>query len=90
MTDLNHSLRCCERALSQADLLIAMLTDSPDPIDPELSIVRSRIAVLRREVERLRRMPNLPAWKNVPPDRLAVLAIGSPWATPGGGAASPA
>ena len=88
MTDLDLSLGGCERALVEADLLVAMLTDSPESIDPELSTLCSRIAVLRREVERLRRMPNLPVWEERPIRRKPILASESPWAAPADGQAS--
>jgi hypothetical protein len=56
MTDLDRYLAGCDAMLAEADLLIARLAASPDVEDPELAATRDRIAVLRREVDRLRGM----------------------------------
>ena len=84
MTDLDPCLLGCEVALAKADLLIAMLSDSSDSLDPELSAVRMRIALLRREVDRLRGMATVPARRKIHPDWIDLASNGSPWTAPAG------
>ncbi len=83
MTDLNPCLFGCDAALAEADMLIAMLCNGAESLDPELSAVRLRIAALRNEVERLRGMPALPTRRKIHPDWIGLTAIGSPWALGG-------
>ena len=80
MTDLDPCLLGCDSALAEADLLIAMLSDSSDSLDPELTAVRLTITRLRREVDRLRGMPIVPARGKIHPDWIDLSSEGSPWA----------
>lgn len=79
MTDLDPCLLGCDTALAEADLLISMLSDGADSLDPELSAVRARIALLRREVDRLRGMAIVPARRKIHPDWIDLAGNGSPW-----------
>jgi len=93
MTDLDPCLLGCDSALAEADLLIAMLSDGPGSLEPELSAVRLRIAALRHEIERLRGLPTLPVRRKIHPDWIDLAANGSPWTAfgadhPGGGQVS--
>ena len=80
MTNLEPCLLGCDTALAEAELLIAMLSDGRDSLDPELSAVRLRIVALRHEVERLRGIPTLPVRRTIHPDWIDLAANGSPWA----------
>ena len=84
MTDLDPCLLGCDAALAEADLLVAMLSDGADSLDPELSAVRMRIALLRREVDRLRGMATVPARRKIHPDWIDLTSYGSPWTALGG------
>ncbi|MEO5578648.1 MAG: hypothetical protein ABIR25_06320 [Sphingomicrobium sp.] len=84
MTDLDPCLLGCDAALAEADLLIAMLSDGSGSIEPELSAVRMRIALLRREVDRLRGMTTVPTRRKIHPDWIDLASNGSPWAALGG------
>ena len=84
MTDLEPCLLGCDTALAEADLLVAMLSDGADSLDPELSTVRMRIALLRREVDRLRGMATVPARRKIHPDWIDLTSNGSPWTALGG------
>ena len=83
MTDLDPCLAGCDKALAEAELLIACLVDFPASIEPELSATRQRIATLRREVDRLRGMPAIPAHRKTHPDWLKTTGSGSPWTIAG-------
>lgn len=79
MTDLDPCLAGCDKALAEAELLIACLVDFPASIEPELTATRQRIAALRREVDRLRGMPAISSRKKIHPDWLNIADSGSPW-----------
>lgn len=83
MTDLIPCLLGCDTALAEADLLIAMLSVDRDSLGPELVAVRTRIARLRREVDRLRGMPIVPARREIHPDWIDLVSGGSPWSARG-------
>ena len=80
MTDIEPCLTGCDQALAQADLLIACLANFPASLEPELTATRQRIAALRREVERLRGIYSIPAWRNIHPDWIHLSDGPSPWA----------
>ena len=84
MTDLEPFLHGCDCALAEAERLVAMLSDVPDSLEPELLGVRTRITRLRREVDRLRGMPIVPPRRKIHPDWIDLVQNGSPWATLGG------
>lgn len=88
MTDLDPCLHGCDAALAEADLLIAMLTDDRATLDPELVAVRTRIASLRREIDRLRGMTPVPTRRRLNPDRIDFSGHGSPWGAAQTGPAS--
>ena len=79
MTNLEPWLSGCDKALAEADLLIATLSDFPAPLEPELTATRLRINELRREVDRLRGMPTVPPRRKVHPDWIDLASSGSPW-----------
>lgn len=81
MTKLETWLSGCDKALAEADLLIATLSDFPASLEPELTATRLRISDLRHEVDRLRRMSAVPQRRKKAPDRLDLSNIHSPWAT---------
>ena len=87
MTDIRPCLAGCDQALAEADLLIACLADFPASLEPELAATRQRIAVLRREVERLRGKTTLPPRRKTHPNWTDLSSTGSPWCPPGSGPA---
>ena len=80
MTKLETWLSGCDKALAEADLLIATLSDFPASLEPELTATRLRISALRREVDRLRGMPADPQRRKIAPDQIDLFNIDSPWA----------
>ena len=80
MTNLETWLSGCDKALAEADLLIATLSDFPGALEPELTATRLRISELRREVDRLRGMPAVPQRRKIAPNRIDLSNIDSPWA----------
>ena len=80
MTNLEPWLSGCDKALAEADLLIATLSDFPASLEPELTATRLRISELRREVDRLRGMPAVPQRRKIHPDWIDLANIDSPWA----------
>ncbi len=83
MTDIQPCLAGCDQALAEADLLIACLADFPASLEPELAATRQRIAILRREVDRLRGMTTLPRRRKKHPDWIDLSNNGSPWGAAG-------
>lgn len=83
MTDIQPCLAGCDQALAEADLLIACLADFPASLEPELAATRQRIAILRREVDRLRGMTSLPPWRKIHPDWIDLSNNRSPWGAAG-------
>lgn len=83
MTNLDPCLRGCDLALAEADLLIELLSEGCESLDPELTAVRRQIARLRGEVDRLRGMPTLPTRRRVHPDWTDLASASSPWAARG-------
>ena len=81
MTNLEPWLSGCDKALAEADLLIATLSDFPTSLEPELCATRLRISKLRHEVDRLRGMSAVPQRRKKAPDRIDLSNINSPWAT---------
>ena len=81
MTNLRTWLSGCNKALAEADLLIASLSDFPASLEPELSATRLRISELRHEVDRLRGMSAVPQSRKNAPERIDLSTINSPWAT---------
>ena len=79
MNDIEPCLSGCDQALAEADRLIACLAEFPASLEPELTATRQRIAVLRREVERLRGMTTLPRRRKMHPDWIDLASEGSPW-----------
>ena len=79
MPSLDPCLAGCDHALAEADRLIASLAGFPVSLEPELAATRIRIAVLRREVERLRGMTTLPPRRKIHPDRIDLSNSASPW-----------
>ena len=82
MTDLDPCLSGCDQALAEAELLLATLQYGPARIEVEMSGIRDRIAILRREVERLRGMRTPPVRKRIEPDRTEMGSNTSPWCGP--------
>ena len=80
MTNLEPWLSGCDKALAEADSLIATLSDFPASLEPELTATRLRISELRREVDRLRGMPAIPQRRKIHPDWIDLSNIDSPWA----------
>ena len=89
MTDIQPCLTGCDRALAEADRLIACLADFPASLEPELTSTRERIAALRLEVERLRGMATVPTRRKIHPDWIDLASEGSPWAARGGDQVGP-
>ena len=83
MPNLDPCLAGCDHALAEAERLIASLSGFPASLAPELAATRVRIAVLRREVERLRGMTTLPPRRKIHPDWIDLSSYGSPWSARG-------
>lgn len=81
MTDLDHCLLGCDKALAEADSLLVTLSGEPASLDSEITAVRRRIAILRHEVERLRGLaPRVR--RNIHPDWINLSNGSSPWPVP--------
>ena len=89
MTDIQPCLTGCDQALAEADRLIACLADFPASLEPELTATRQRIAVLLREVDRLRGMATVPTRRKIHPDWIDLASSGSPWTARGGDQVGP-
>ena len=83
MDDFRPCLTECDRALVEAELMVACLADFPASLEPELTATRQRIAQLRHEIEWLRGMSILPARRKMHPDWIDLASHGSPWAARG-------
>lgn len=87
MTDLEPCLLGCDLALAEANQLMLLLSEEGRSSDPEVAAVRARIAVLRREVERLRGTTAIPRRRRIHPDWIKLAGNGAASFPPDDGAA---
>lgn len=80
MTDLDPCLAGCDRALAEAERLLALLAATGYD-EAALMPVRATIARLRREVDRLRGLEVSPARNEINPFRTQLIGAKSPWPT---------
>jgi len=78
MTNLDPCLAGCDRALAEAERLLAVLA-ATDGDEAALTPVRTTIARLRREVDRLRGLKVSPARREFSPFRTQLTGGKSPW-----------
>ncbi|MES2903124.1 MAG: hypothetical protein V4696_02975 [Pseudomonadota bacterium] len=79
MIDFQPYLSGCDQALAEADLLLASLVNSPLSLTADVTAVRQRIAILRREVERLRGMSAPPIRERIKPNWIEISGADSLW-----------
>lgn len=79
LTEIEASLAGCDRALAEAEKLVVQLNDIPVEARPEVSVLCVRIAILRREVGRLRGVATVRARLKIDPDRTFLPDDAVPW-----------
>jgi hypothetical protein len=79
LSEIQACLEGCDQALAEAEKLIARLDDFPAALRPEVSVLLARIAILRREMGRLRGVATVRARLKVHPDRTYFTDDAVPW-----------